>query len=218
MNILITGASGMVGEGVLHVALQQSGIHQVVVVGRASCGVQHPKLTEYLVADFKDISSCITALQSIDACFFCAGVSSVGKNESTFRYLTYDITMAFVKQLLSVNPKFTFSYISGVGTDSTEKGKIMWARVKGKTENDLLQLGFKAVYNFRPSYLKPIPGMQHTQPYYKYIDWMYPVFNALAPAYFSTLEELALAMINASRTNEAQGAKEVKDIKRLSSI
>ena len=208
----------MVGEGVLHVALQQSGIHQVVVVGRASCGVQHPKLTEYLVADFKDISSCITALQSIDACFFCAGVSSVGKNESTFRYLTYDITMAFVKQLLSVNPKFTFSYISGVGTDSTEKGKIMWARVKGKTENDLLQLGFKAVYNFRPSYLKPIPGMQHTQPYYKYIDWMYPVFNALAPAYFSTLEELALAMINASRTNEAQGAKEVKDIKRLSSI
>jgi uncharacterized protein YbjT (DUF2867 family) len=216
MNILITGASGMVGEGVLHVALQQNDIHQVVVVGRTSCGVQHPKLTEYLVADFTDISSCITALSSIDACFFCAGVSSVGKNESTFRYLTYAITMAFAKQLLSVNPKCTFSYISGVGTDSTEKGKIMWARVKGKTENDLLQLGFKAVYNFRPSYLKPIPGMQHTQPYYKYIDWMYPVFNALAPAYFSTLEELALAMINASSTNEVQGAKEVKDIKRLS--
>jgi len=216
MNLLITGASGMVGEGVLHIALNNKAVSSVIVIGRKTCQYTHPKLKELLVSDFSDISIHLPLLKDIDACFFCAGVSSVGKNESTFRYLTYDITMAFAKQLLSINPKFTFSYISGVGTDSTEKGKIMWARVKGKTENDLLQLGFKAVYNFRPSYLKPIPGMQHTQPYYKYIDWMYPVFNALAPAYFSTLEELALAMINASRTNEAQGAKEVKDIKRLS--
>jgi uncharacterized protein YbjT (DUF2867 family) len=218
MNLLITGASGMVGEGVLHTALNNKAVSSVIVIGRKTCQYTHPKLKELIVSDFSDISIHLPLLKDIDACLFCAGVSSVGKNETLFTALTYDVTISFAKQLFSVNPQCTFSYISGVGTDSSEKGKIMWARVKGKTENDLLKIGFKAVYNFRPSYLKPIPGMRFTQPYYKYIDWLYPVFNTLAPHYFSTLEALALAMIQATILEEPSGAKEVKDIKRLSSI
>ena len=215
IKVIITGVTGMVGEGVMQEALESPFISEVLTISRTSTGKNHPKLKEYLLADFFQPAELSEVVKGYDACLFCLGVSSIGKSESEFKHLTYDLTLGFAHVLADANPGMTFSYISGTGTDSTEKGRIMWARVKGKTENDLRKLGFKEVYAFRPGYLSPTKGLHHTLPYYAYIDWMYPVLQRLAPRAFSTLIELGLAMIEASVFGTDSVHVEVLDIRAL---
>jgi uncharacterized protein YbjT (DUF2867 family) len=157
-------------------------------------------------------------LSDYDACYFCLGTTSVGKNEDEFTKTTHDLTISFAKTLARINSNMTFTYISGVGTDSTEEGKTMWARVKGKTENDLLKMGFKQAFMFRPGYLHPTKGLKNTLPYYKYITWMFPIVKTLAPNYASTLNDLGLAMINVTKRGYSKPIIEVKDINALAKI
>jgi len=156
----VTGATGMVGEGVLHECLKHQEVEQVLVINRKPCGVAHPKLKEIIHTDFFDITPILPELSGFNACYFCLGVSSVGLPEAEYRRLTYDLTLHVAAQLAQINPSITFCYVSGAGTDSTEKGKSMWARVKGKTENDLMKLPFKKVYAFRPGYMHPTRGFK----------------------------------------------------------
>ena len=215
MKIIITGTTGMVGEGVLHVALGHPAVEEVLIVNRKSLGLTHPKLKELIHADFFDLSSIEEQLKGYDACLFCLGVSSVGMKEDEYVHFTYTLTMHFANTLLKASPQAVFSYISGSGTDSTEQGKMMWARVKGKTENDLMALPFKDVYCFRPGYLHPIEGMKHTHKYYKYIGWMYPVLRLAFSKFISTLDELAHAMLSVSMNGYSKKIIEVKDIQLL---
>jgi hypothetical protein len=212
LNVIITGVTGMVGEGVLHEALLSEDVGRVLVLTRRSSGISHPKLSELIVNDFYDLSPIESQLAGYNACFFCLGVTSVGKKEEEYRRLTYDLTMSVARSLSKMNPDMTFCYISGKSTDSTEHGKLMWARVKGKTENDLMKLPFKRVFAFRPGYLHPTPGMKNVNKYYKYITWLYPVLRQMAPSTVSTLEELGLAMIHVSERGYGNSILEVKDI------
>ncbi len=205
----------MVGEGVLHECLQHPQVEAVLVVGRKSCGILHPKLKEILHADFFDLSRIEAQLAGYDACLFCLGVSSVGMNEADFTRMTHTLTLHFAETVSRQNPAMTFGYISGSGTDSTEQGRIMWARVKGKTENDLMRLPFKRVYAFRPGYLHPTPGLKNTLSYYQYLSWLYPIFRAVLPGMVSTLKEMGLAMINAALYGYDKQVLEVKDITAL---
>lgn len=154
-------------------------------------------------------------LKGFDSCFFCLGTSSVGKTDEEFFNISYTIYMTLATTLAKLNPFMTFCYISGVGTDSTQKGKTAWARTKRKTENDLMKLPFKGVYNFRPGYLHPTPGLKNTLSYYKYLSWLYPAFKVLFPVYVSTLAHLGKAMINALKTGFKKQILEVKDINEL---
>lgn len=215
MNILITGASGMVGEGVLHVALNDPSITAVTVLGRRTCEYSHSKLTEILHPDLMDISPIADRLTGFDACFFCLGVSSVGKSEAEFTTLTHTLTMGIAQALAPRNPQMAFLYISGVGTDRSEAGRVMWARVKGRTENDLLKLPFRAVYGVRPGYLQPIEWLKHTLPYYRYVTWMYPLLSRLTPNSASTLEQLAKTMIRIAREGHGSDVVTVADMRYL---
>ena len=215
IKTIITGATGMVGEGVLHECLQHPNVEQVLVVNRKSCGVVHPKLKEIIHADFSDLKPIEEQLKGYNACFFCLGVSSVGMKEPEYYKLTYTLTLSFAETLARLNPEMIFEYISGAGTDSTEKGRSMWARVKGKTENGLAKLPFKKEYNFRPGYMHPTPGLKNTNKYYKYITWLYPILKLVAPNTVSTLKEMGLAMINAALLGHEKQILEVSDIKLL---
>lgn len=212
IRVILTGATGMVGEGVLHECLQDDHIKEVLVIGRKPCGVVHPKVQEIVHADFFDFSPIAAQLGGYDACFFCLGVSSIGMKEPEFYRMAYTLTMHVAETLAPRNPGMTFCYISGAGTDSTEKGRSMWARVKGKTENDLMKLPFKAVYNFRPGFLKPTPGLKNALSMYKYINWVYPFMRWIYPAGFSMLKELGLAMIEVGVNGYPKAILEVKDI------
>lgn len=215
IKVIITGATGMVGEGVLHECLQHDAIEEVLVVNRRPCGITHLKLKELIHNDFYDLTSIAHLLKGYDACLFCLGVSSIGMKEAEFYKPTYTLTMHFAETVSRQNKQMTFCYISGAGTDSTEKGRQMWARVKGKTENDLMKLPFKKVYNFRPGYMQPTKGLHNTLSYYKYMSWLYPILRAVFPKYVSTLKELGLAMINASIKGYNKSILEVKDIVAL---
>lgn len=215
IKVIITGATGMVGEGVLHECLQHPTISEVLIVNRKPFGATHPKLKEIIHADFFGIASIEDQLKGYDACFFCLGVSSVGMKEPEYYKLTYTLTLNFAETLARINPNMIFEYISGASTDSTEKGSSMWARVKGKTENDLAKLPFKHVFNFRPGYMHPTPGLRNTNKYYKYITWMYPILKVIFPDRVSTLQEMGLAMINAALLGYEKQVLEVKDIKEL---
>jgi uncharacterized protein YbjT (DUF2867 family) len=215
MKVIVTGATGMVGEGVLHMCLRDPGIEQVLIVNRKSYGLSHPKLKEIIHKDFFDISPIEKELTGYDACFFCLGVSSVGMKESEYYRLTYALTLGVAKTLSRLNPQMTFVYVSGAGTDSTEKGKSMWARVKGKTENDLMKLPFKKVFAFRPGFMKPIRGLKNTLSAYKYLGWLYPLGRAVAPGIFCSLEEVGVAMIEVARYGNPERIIEGKDIIRL---
>lgn len=215
LKVIITGATGMVGEGVLHECLLHPGITNILVIHRKPCGVSHPKLIEIIHSDFMDISSLESKLSGYDACFFCLGISSVGLNETDYTKMTYHLTMHIAQVLVKANPTMTFCYVSGSGTDSTEKGNLMWARVKGKTENDLIKLPFKAVYNFRPAVISPTKGLKNTLVYYKYFGWLLPVIKSLAPNYITSLKELGTAMIKAADEGYAKKVLEVKDIRIL---
>lgn len=212
IKAILTGATGMVGEGVLHECLNHPEVEQVLVITRKPSGISHPKLSELIHADFYNLSAIESQLKGFNACYFCLGVSSVGMKEPQYTKLTHTLTLHVAETLSRQNPEMTFCYISGAATDSSEKGRSMWARVKGKTENDLMKLPFKSVYNFRPGYMHPTPGLKNTLSYYKYIGWLYPFFRTVFPNFVSTLKELGLAMINASRLGYEKQILEVKDI------
>ncbi|WP_373515942.1 NAD-dependent epimerase/dehydratase family protein [Persicitalea sp.] len=212
MKVIVTGATGMVGEGVMHVCLNHPAIENVLVINRRPDGVKHPKLNEIIHEDFFDLSPIASQLIGYDACLFCLGVSSVGMKEPEYFRLTHTLTMHVAETLARLNSGMTFAYVSGAGTDGSEKGRSMWARVKGKTENDLRKLGFKKAYAFRPGAIKPIEGMSHTLTAYKYLGWIFPIGRALYPSGFCTLRELALAMIFTAQNPVDQYVIEGQDI------
>ena len=212
---IILGSTGMVGEGVLHICLNHPRVESVLVINRRSCGVDHPKLKEILHQDFHDFAALNDQLQGHSACFFCMGVSSMRMKEETYRYLTYDLTLQAAHVMLEMNPDLTFAYVSGAGTDSTEKGRSMWARVKGKTENDLLKMPFKAAYMFRPGYIHPIPGMKNTYTLYKVLGFLYPVWKGLFPGSVCKLSEIGLAMIKICEKGFDKKILECRDIVKL---
>jgi len=216
IRTIITGVTGMVGEGVLHEALQHPDVEKVLVINRRPCGITHPKLTEIVHTDFFNLSTIAEQMTGYNACFFCLGVSSVGMNEEKYYSLTYTLTMNMAEVLSKQNHEMTFCYISGAGTDSTENGKINWARVKGKTENDLMKLPFKKVFAFRPGFLQPTSGLKNVHRFYGLFVLFYPVFRFLMPKYVSTLKELGLAMINSVLLGYNKSIIEVQDIIQLS--
>jgi NAD-dependent epimerase/dehydratase family protein len=215
IKAIITGSTGMVGEGVLHECLNHPEVESVLVINRRTCDVQHPKLKEIIHSDFSDFTGIENELSGYNAAFLCMGVSSVGMKEEKFRYLTYDLTMALAKPLAKLNPEITLTYVSGAGTDSTEKGRIMWARVKGKTENDIIKLTVKAGFAFRPGVITPTKGLKNTYTSYKVMKPLLPVFRAMFPKYVSSLQELGLAMINVVLKDYDKNVLEVKDIVEL---
>jgi hypothetical protein len=216
VNAIITGSTGMVGEGVLHECLQHPEVESLLVINRKPCGVTHPKLKEIIHIDFFNLLPIESRLAGYNACFFCAGVSSLGMKEPEYTRITYKLTMNFAQTLCKLNPDMTFCYVSGAGTDSSEKGRIMWARVKGKTENDLMKLHFENVFAFRPAFMKPTKGQKNAPKFYKYILWLYPVLNNLFPQYFGTLSDVGIAMINCAISGFEKKVLEAKDIAELS--
>ncbi len=165
--------------------------------------------------DFLDLDGFTSQLIGYDACFYCAGVSSRGMSETEYSHITYEVTMHFAHKLASLNPQMIFDYVSGSLTDSTEKGRIMWARVKGKTENALMKCGFKRVYNFRPGFMKPTPGQRNSKSYYNFIGWLYPLLRTFLPNQVCTMREVGLAMINSVLKGYPKQILEISDIKAL---
>jgi NAD-dependent epimerase/dehydratase family protein len=211
LKIIITGTTGMVGEGVMLECLAHPQVDEVLSVSRKPTGVNHPKLKEYIVPDFLSLKESDEKIKGYDACFFCAGVSSIGVKEAEFRRNTYHTTMTFAKAV-NPNPQMSFVYVSGSGTDSTEKGRMMWARVKGKTENDLMKLPFKQVFAFRPGFMKATPGQKRILKYYKYFSWLFPILKLLAPGIVNTMQQVGQAMIYAAQHGYEKNVVEVKDI------
>jgi uncharacterized protein YbjT (DUF2867 family) len=203
MKVIVFGATGMLGQGVLRECLLASDVERVLTVGRRMTGRSHPKLHEVEVPNLADLSGVAGDFGAYDACFFCLGVSSAGMNEAAYRHVTYDFTMAAARPLAEHNPDATFVYVSGAGTDSTEKGRTMWARVKGKTENALFALPFHA-YAFRPGYIQPLHGETSRTAWYRamYVVGkpLYPVIRRLAPNAVTTTENIGLAMLNLARS------------------
>lgn len=213
LKVIVTGVTGMVGEGVMHECLLNDNVAEVLIISRREAGHSHPKLKTIVHGDMQNIEAIKEQIRGYDACFFCLGVSSVGMKEEQYTKLTYDLTLGFAKTMAEVNPNCVFTYVSGANTDSSEKGKSMWARVKGKTENDLLKL-FPNGYMFRPGYMHPTPGLKYTLKYYKYITWMYPVLKLLFPAAASTLADLGRAMLQVAFKGYDKRILEVRDIKK----
>jgi len=216
MKIIITGTTGMVGEGVLLECLANPEIINVLSISRKPIGIHHSKLKEYIVPDFLTLMEADETLKGYDACFYCAGVSSVGMKEPEYTMITYDTTLAFAKAL-NPKPEMTFAFISGAGTDSSEKGRLMWARVKGKTENDLMKLPFKQVFAFRPGLMKFTEGQKNLSKTQKFMSWLYPVFNAVFPKTANTIRQLGQAMIYVAQNGFEKKIVEVSDIKVLAS-
>ncbi len=212
IKVMITGATGMVGEGVLFECLQNEKVYEVLIVSRRHYDMQHAKLKELLIPDFFKLAEYAEKLKGYDACFFCAGVSSVGKKQDVYTHLTYDTTMAFAKALVAINPNMVFTYVSGAKTDSSEKGGMMWARVKGKTENDLAKLPFKAEYNFRPGVMQPFPGQKNWKAIAKFLV---KIVKLVSPKSVLTLQEVSRAMINAVTIGYPKNVLEVSDIRKL---
>ncbi|WP_439488841.1 NAD-dependent epimerase/dehydratase family protein [Algoriphagus sp.] len=198
LKIIITGTTGMVGEGVMQRCLENPKVEKVLSISRKPNGHQHPKLEELIHGDFTDLSPVEDQLTGYDACFFCAGISSLGISKEQYEKITYELTLSFASTLAKLNPEMTFTYVSGQGTDSSEKGKSHWARVKGKTENELKKLPFKQVYAYRPGAMKPLEGAKHVLSWYKYFAWMYPIGRTLFPNGFNTLVEVGDSMVYVS--------------------
>ena len=215
IKIIITGTTGMVGEGVLLECLEHPDVEEVLSIVRKSAGLQHPKLKELIVPDFLKVDSVNDQLTGYDGCFYCAGVSSVGMKEADYSHITYDITIHFAKTLADLNPNMVFDYVSGKLTDSSEKGRMMWARVKGKTENELMRLPFKSVYNFRPGIMRPTPGQKQLKPSYKFMLSLYPVIRLFFRNSETTLKQVGRAMINTVLCGYEKHIIEVEDIKIL---
>ncbi|ABD89942.1 NAD(P)H-binding protein [Rhodopseudomonas palustris] len=218
MKVILFGATGMVGQGVLRECLRDAEVERVLAIGRTATHRQVDKLREILREDFLDFSDVESQLAGYDACFFCLGVSSIGLNERHYRQLTYDITLAAARTLAKLNPAMTFIYVSGRGTDSTEQGRLMWARVKGKTENDLLKLPFKG-YMFRPAMIQPLRGITSKT---RWVQFFYdvgaPLWNLtkkLVPNYVTTTEQVGRAMIKVARDGYPKPVLESDDINKV---
>jgi uncharacterized protein YbjT (DUF2867 family) len=216
MKVVLFGATGMVGQGVLRECLADAGVESVLAVGRRPTGRSHPKLREIVHDDFLDFSAIEPELTGYDACFFCLGVTSIGLDEERYRHLTYDITMAAATALAKLNPGMVFTYVTGAGTDSTERGRVMWARVKGKTENDLLKLPFRAAYMFRPAGIQPLHGIRSktawVQAVYVVTAPLLSLLTRVAPKYMTTTEQLGRAMIKVARDGYPKPVLESEDI------
>ncbi|MDI2595337.1 NAD(P)H-binding protein [Pseudomonas sp. 681] len=216
MRALIFGATGMVGQGVLRESLLAADVEQVTVVGRTPVEATDRKLQSLVVPDLARLGGLEAQLQGFDACFFCLGVSSSGLDEAHYSRLTYDLTLAVAEVLARLNPQMTFVYVSGAGTDSTEKGKSMWARVKGRTENALLRLPFKAVYLFRPGVIQPLNGARSKTTAYRWTYWvmgpLLPVLRKLFPKYVLSTVSVGQAMLNVVRHGAASTVLETPDI------
>jgi uncharacterized protein YbjT (DUF2867 family) len=216
MNVVIFGASGMVGQGVLLECLRDAGVERVSVVGRSSVGRQDAKLSELLVADLFDVASYASELVDLDACFFCLGVSSAGMSEGAYRHLTYDLTVTVAQELAARNSALCFVYVSGAGTDSTERGRTMWARVKGATENALLRMPFRSAFLFRPGVIQPLDGIRSkTRAYrlgYVFMAPVLPLLRRAFPNSISTTREIGHAMLAVARNGWPRPVLEAKDI------
>ncbi len=219
MKVMLFGATGMVGRGVLRECLNDPAVERVLAVGRHPTGEQHVKLRELILPDVADLSGKEAEISGWDACFFCLGVSSAGMSEEQYRKVTYDLTLAVARTLVSANPAMTFTYVSGMGTDSTERGRAMWARVKGKTENDLLRLGFQAAYMFRPGFIIPLHGIKSrttwTRIFYTVTAPLQPLLKALFPQMATTTEQLGKAMLAVAKKGYPRPVLDTKDINGL---
>lgn len=205
----------MVGEGVLLECLDHPDVEQILVINRKPGGVSHPKLREIIHADFFNLAPIESQLTGYNACFFCLGISSVGISKEEYKHVTYDLTLNVGRLLAKLNPDMTFCYVTGAGTDSSEQGRVAWARVKGATENVLMSL-FKKAYMFRPGFMKVAPGQKNVKSYYKFIAWLYPIGRMFFPAGFCTLQEVGKAMINVAGNGYEKQIVDVKDIVKLS--
>jgi nucleoside-diphosphate-sugar epimerase len=210
IKIILTGATGMVGEGVLLECLNNSAVSEVLMLNRRHFAIEHPKLKELIVPDFLHINHIKPQLQGFDACFYCAGISSVGMNEADYTKITYDTTMHIARILKELNSDIVFNFVSGSHTDSTEQSKQMWARVKGRTENDLRKLFPDKQYNFRPALMKTMKGQRNLKGYNRYIKILYPVMSLFFPS--CSLKEIAQAMIRSTLVGYKQNTLEVDDI------
>lgn len=214
-SAMITGATGMVGEGVLLECLEHPAVERVLIVNRKPYPMKHPKLEECIIPDFMELDAFTSQLKGYDACFYCAGISSAGMKEADYAHITYDITMNFARTVAKLNPRMTFVFVSGAHTDSTEKGRVMWARVKGKTENALMKLPFKRVFNFRPGFMRPTKGQRNVKGFYRMIGKLYPLLQALMPNQVSTMSDVGRAMIHSVLRGCQKQKLEVRDINLL---
>ncbi|HEY6465821.1 MAG TPA: NAD(P)H-binding protein [Candidatus Acidoferrales bacterium] len=218
--MILFGATGMIGQGVLRECLLDARVESVLSIGRKKTGTVHAKLTEIVLPDLFDYSSVEKQLAGFDACFFCLGVSSAGMQEKEYERVTYGIAIAAAEGLARKNPQMTFVFVSGAGTDSSERGRSMWARVKGRTENALLRLPFKAAYMFRPGFIQPLHGIRsRTRIYrvtYAIAAPLMPVLRFLFPSSILTTEEIARAMIAVAQDGAPKSVLEVRDIVALS--
>ncbi|MBT2405209.1 MULTISPECIES: epimerase [unclassified Streptomyces] len=220
MNVILFGGTGMIGRGVLRECLRDDSVERVLAIGRTPLGVSHPKLHELVQDAPSDLSALSAELPGYDACFFCLGVSSVGMKEEAYRRVTHDLTLAVARPLAAANPALTFVYVSGEGTDSTEQGRSMWARVKGKTENDLLKLPFQA-YMFRPGIVQPVRGMPSKTRLYRTLYAvtapLFPLLRRIAPNLITTTEALGRAMIAVATPGAGTSTRIIRpqDINRL---
>jgi uncharacterized protein YbjT (DUF2867 family) len=218
MRVVLFGGSGMVGQGVLRECLLDPEVERVVSVVRAATGVQHPKLREIVHGDFYDLTPIEAELAGADACMFTLGVTSAGMAEDAYRRVTYDITIAAAKSFLRANPSSTFLFVSGAGTDSTERGGTMWARVKGAAENALLAMPFRAAYMFRPAFIQPMHGIRSRTAMYRIFYAialpLFPIFR-LFPRYVTTTERIGRAMIQAAKHGAPRRILESADINAL---
>ena len=216
MKAILFGATGMIGQGLLRELLADPDVASVLSVGRRATQPKHSKLNEIEHRDFTDFSAIEPKLSGYDACFFCLGVSSAGMKEADYRHVTYDLTLAAAQALVKRNPGMTFVYVSGTGTDSTERGRTMWARVKGATENALLRLPFKAAFLFRPGYIQPLGGIRSgttwTRVGYAVAAPLYPVWKALFPNSVTTTEQLGRAMIRVAKVGFRKPIIEAREI------
>jgi uncharacterized protein YbjT (DUF2867 family) len=221
MNVLLFGATGMVGQGVLRECLEAPDVRLVQTIGRNVTGLPHAKLRELAHANMSDYTTIESGLSNFDACFFCLGVSSPGMSEQDYTRLTYDLTLAAAKTLARLNPQMTFVYVSGAGTDSSEHGRLMWARVKGRTENALRRLPFKAVYLFRPGVIQPLHGIRSKTPWYRVlyvlIGPLLSVARALFPSLILTTAQVGQAMLVVARHGWPDDKLESRDIFRAAS-
>src|SRR4030095_12015831 len=212
IKVIITGATGMVGEGVLLECLQNENVSEILSVSRRHYDKEHAKLKEVIIPDFFKIEDFSQSLKGYDACFYCAGISSVGVKEERYTKVTFDTTLHFARVLLRLNPGMVFNFVTGSHTDSTEKGKLMWARVKGKTENALMKLPFKGQYNFRPGFMKPFKEQKNVKALFKPVIFLYP---KILPGSSLTMQEVGRAMIKTVTDGYHKQVLEVRDIKEL---